>query len=216
MDKLDEINLINIDSKAGIDRLLVLSEDSDYEVRLRSIEKLADVMDIKRVSRRVIDGLGDKDYLVRAESLDAISNLQPPPPFKAIKTCLDDKHWLIRGSSAIVLAKFFNSRVKDIISNRYMTVSCEEERLRYAAALCIIDNCQSLNDLCSFFNSDCYRVRCALSNLLVEIVEFFDEENITDRCLEKLRDNLMREKLDVVREDMEKAILDLEAFGELG
>lgn len=208
--KLDSVDHLNEDISHSIDKLIILCNDEDNEVRYRALEALQCVKS-NETEKAVYEGLKDHDELVRATSLEILGYWKEKESEDRVAILLTDSSQIVRSAAAISLAQVGSSKYSDRVKELLKTADSEDKVGLYYY-LCKIGMHEYLPLFLNGLFDSFYRVRCATANLVIDIV---DEKNLSfmRNFFELL---LKEEKTEAAKSSIKNAINDLSELAKNG
>lgn len=197
--KLDDIPLISSRLWDAVEELVLLCSDQDREVRCRTIELFSDIR-TKKIEECVCGLLKDEDELVRVACLDILGDWEDAVFEDEVLSMLKDPSELVRSTAIVAIAHIEIHNAIDVLIE--MLDDCEEEEVRIYYALC----CMGRNEYFPLFLNGVYhsfyRIRCATTNLLTNLVTEFNK----DLILNVLSEKILSEESRAAKTTMESAI----------
>jgi len=214
-DKLDLIEKIedgSIGREDGINLLSILAKDEESEVRLRVSEILISFNSDGKMEELLFSLTYDKDYLVRASACDSISGLNNPQSISILEKVLEkDKSKMVKAYAALSLSEVcwslensINSSIA-IIKDKLVNESNSWVKIFYYAALYRLGVKEYLNYLIVDLNSNSYRTRCAVVNLVKDLILDDLIEDIESISL-TLKDRILKEDSTAVISSINKVL----------
>lgn len=202
MRELDEIERLSAIGAVGVAGLLALARNNDEEVRMRSIEALAEYADQVEVMVAVRAALDDEDELVRVASLEIVGDYKDAGSYDAVLAHLSDSSALVRGNAAIALALIGRADVIPIVTARLEAGTDNRERVDYLIALIALGERSLTSDYLALIADPDYQVRCAVANRAVQ----FDDLMAGWELCEIFRQALTVERTVAARSSLEEAL----------
>ena len=179
MDKLDIIEQIEESEcimEQDIKKLELLSDDSDEEVRARVAELLV-FSDSDIAEKILIKLLEGSDELVRVNACDSLCNSASLEVLNMLKDkVLRDKSSLVRGYAALSVADIaikLNCNIEEL--SEFFEYALKKEKVNWVKfnfykVLYMLGNKSYLHMLIKELNNRQYRNRCAVVNILSELL----------------------------------------------
>jgi HEAT repeat protein len=206
--KLTEIDSI-VDEMATIERLLELSNDEDWEVRERAIEKIGFyTIDycLEEVKNRIRRGISDPNVIVRSTCLDILGEWEDTKSLeKMIEHLNNDESQIVRTSAAIAIGYIGDASKKTYLENRLDKVN-DEEKVSLYFALFLLGHAHFLENILYSLSNEYYRTRCVSANLLVLCATDKNKSQI----LEHLKNALDKENTAAASSSLTNAIYEIE------
>ena len=207
MSKLIEIDSLANGSSNNISRLLVLSHDSDEEVRYRALEAFEYFQPTDTILSRVRNGLGDEDELVRSTCAELLGDWKDSNSTEKLYLALSDESEIVRSAAITSLGKIARKDsiwiLKERLSNMHGI-----ERASAAMALYSLGEQDYLDELLSLFGDEDYRTRCAAANLISGFITDKDKA----RAVAKMKQALLKEETNAASSSLKEAIETLESY----
>jgi HEAT repeat protein len=207
MSKLEEIENLANGSIKNINRLLVLSRDSDEEVRYRALEAFEYFQPTDSIRDRVQEGLGDEDELVRSTCAELLGDWKDRTSTEALYLALSDESEIVRSAAITSLGKISRKDTSWILKDRFPNMS-GVERASAAMALYSLGETDYLDELLSLFDDEDYRTRCAAANLISGFIADKDKPRATAR----MKQALLKEETNAASSSLKEAIEALESY----
>lgn len=208
LDLIDNIKNSNCFIENDLNILVCLSHDKDDEIRARVAEVIV-FSDSLTAEKILIELLKDKAELVRVNACDSLCNSNSIKVLKLLKeTILMDKSSLVKGYAALSIADIatrINYNAEELIEFFKSAVKKEKVnwvKINFYKALYMLGDESYLDILINELNNKFYRNRCAIVNILSEIVT---HENLT-KIRAALIERLKIEKTFAVSSTIEKVI----------
>lgn len=182
--KLDEIEAVEPSRKA-LDRIVEMSRDPHYEIRMRAAEKLGEFSRSLRIKARLLELLSDSDPLVRIAAIESLECYLDPDVVLRIRELLADKDPLVRGYAALALGETGNASLAETLRARLEEAE-PGESVCILSALIRLGHHGLLRDLLEMLRERDYRVRCAVANLLCDLLDVLEKQQRND-VLEALK-----------------------------
>jgi len=183
------------------DKLLGLINDPDWEVRNTALESLRYFTNIS-VLRAAQKKLKDPDSLVRVTAVEVVGSFDLMESASYLIEALHDKNEYVRGTAAEVLGKLQFDDVVIVLEEGLKKERRNWARLGYYVGLVLSGQDQYLDLIIAMLGNRSYKIRCAVANSLVELVN----ENSQSKILEALSKALRREETVAGRSSIESAI----------
>lgn len=155
-------------------KVVAFSKDRETEVRLEAIEAVRKFSPLER-QECLYEALLDPDKFIRISGLEGLEALHTKLNQTKICALLEDKEALVRGTAAICLANIAASGMKEILQKKIDRSVDEEEKVAYLFSLCKLGNMEFFIPFVNYLFHSFYRIRCAVANLVVDIV---NESNV--------------------------------------
>lgn len=205
LEELEDMNCFTKDMYKFLD---YLSEDEEYEVRVKVSEILVLSNDVEG-DNILIKLLKDKEELVRVNACDSLCNSSSNDVIYHLKDrILKDKSSLVKGQAILSLVDIFvtlNNNLSEhieFLKHILKKQNTQWVRINIYKALYILGDKAYLNTLVSELENRYYRNRCAVVNILGELISNESRE-IIERALIK---RLKIEKSFAVKSGIEKLL----------
>lgn len=193
LDEIDE-NICNSDefSNEELKQLEHFSTHKAEDIRARVAIILASFTE-KQGENLLINLAKDKDSLVRVEACDSLSHSESFGTYKTLKRIASqDKNGMVRGYAISSLSEISKILDRNLETSKFMMERLEKEkvvftRINIYKALYDMGERQYLECLIRDLNTKVYRNRCAVVNLLAELINNDNKQKIKD-AIEKRRD----------------------------
>lgn len=86
-----------------MNRLIELASDSNWEIRYRSLEMLADYSPCESIKDQLLASLDDEEEVVRSQAAESLEGYDDPDVSARLVECLEDSSSIVRGSAAQTL-----------------------------------------------------------------------------------------------------------------
>lgn len=166
---LEKIKELLNQIEKSVNQLFLFAKNSEPEVRFDAIEALRQVISIES-QECLYEALDDRNELVRTSALEWFGEFYQELDFNAIALLLEDESQLVRGTAAICLADIGAPCAEELIKKK-LEGGEDEEKVSYLFALCKLGRKEHFLSLLNFLFHDFYRIRTAVANLLVELVD---------------------------------------------
>jgi HEAT repeat protein len=208
--KNSELNFIedfHAEEAGAYQILLSYATNANSEVRMRAIEKLGEINATSSIGV-IKAGIKDKDYLVRASSLQVLGDWKIKGVFDQIVDALNDKELIVRMAAAEALGSIGDLKSVPVLKNHISSAKDNElAPTFYSLALLDDKNRENWFDkLAALLLSKNYRARCAAANLLA--ISPLDKK--LEETIKKLKMALVIEKAVAAKSSITKAISELE------
>ncbi len=206
--KLTEIDSI-VDEMAAIERLLELSNDEDWEVRCRAIEKIGEyplTFRVEKVMERIRQGLLDSNEFVRSSCIDILGEWKDTKSINRIISYLTNDCFVVRIAAAEAIGVFGDSSKAKYLEERLSQVDDDNEQVFCYFGLFLLGQHHYLDSLLKSLSSDYYRTRCAAANLLISCAT--DKNKI--QIIEQLKNALDKENTAAASSSLTNAIYEIE------
>jgi HEAT repeat protein len=165
--------------------------------RLRFAEAIPDLIHL----------LGDRDYLVRVEAIEALWDLGASQSATRLQHLLEnDPHRMVRGYAAKALMGVLGESALPVLENRLPKESSPWAKTQILIALCALGREDLLAVLLRRLKSRNYRLRCLVANS----VDYFVTPSNRTRVRLALLKASVREPTVAAREALERALAKLE------
>lgn len=196
LDLFEKIELGDINKEDGIKLLGQLVKDEDSEIRLRVSEILILFDSTKEIEEWLFSLALDRDYLVRASACDSISVLNNSQSISILEKVLKkDKSKMVKAYAAQSLSEVcrrLQSNINNsisIIKDKLNSESSNWVKIFYYVSLYRLGAEEYLEYLIVELNSSLYRNRCAVANLIKNLIEdglIEDKEKIASALKHRL------------------------------
>lgn len=190
VEQLENIDNLSNDNLKLLD---YLSNDEDYEVKAKVAEVLVESNNTE-AEKILIKLLKDKDELVRVNACDSLCNSNSYEVICLLKDrILKDKSNLVKGYAILSLADIFVRLNNDIEENRNFfrnllkIEKVQWVRINIYKALYMIGENMYLDILIKELNNRYYRNRCAVVNILSELISNENNKRIEKALTERLK-----------------------------
>jgi HEAT repeat protein len=185
-------------------QLIEFSRDDDPIIRLEAIRTLGLCYD-GDIDKAILYRLKDVDELVKTEALDNISlPLNRKKVLKKIAKLLDDESFLVKSYAVNALAWNRAFKYKKQIK-KLLKLQNDELNVSIYAALILLGEDKYLKNLLMLLEHDNYQIRCAVTNMLYDIVK----RNNVKLIFKKLKKAYKKEKSRAVKSCLETLIEEL-------
>ena len=169
-------------------------QSEDFLDRVDAIEELSNYINEDKVSEILMKFFMDKHYLVRCEAYDAFHESSNLMVFSALLQRISKERsacarmHLISTLCGIAKKTGYTETEKD-----YIISVCKKERsdsviIAYECLLYIADeNINHIYKALSFLDSEKYRIRCNVINLLSDVIDEKNSSIIKEKYIEKAR-----------------------------
>ncbi|MEA3491730.1 MAG: HEAT repeat domain-containing protein [Campylobacterota bacterium] len=203
--KIKEIDNIENKIKSFKNKLINYTNDKDYSTRSKAIEVLSLFYDAN-IDNVILNGLEDKDSLVRVSALEAIMLPQNiDNVLNKIAKRLNDKSWLVRAYAIEALAdnnaKKYHPKIKKLMKKN----KNNEVLVRIYYALVKFGEKKYFKKLIKMLRHKNYRVRCATSSMLY----YLANKNNYNLIIKSLNKALKKEKTNAAKSCLDGTIKDL-------
>ncbi len=166
--------------------LMKLAQDRSPFIRIDAIELLVDYP-TSEVEDLLLTCLNDKNELVRTEAVDALSIFQSKFVYDHLRIkASEDPCYLVRAyaiSSLTDVAKSMNHLILETIAFIIERSFVERRiliKLNCYRSLYILGNKEYLNEMLAIIHSKNYRNRCAVANILADVINNENSEKILE------------------------------------
>lgn len=166
--KLDKIRDLVLQIQEATKLLVKFSNDANSGVRFDAIEAFCKLNPLESKAC-FLQALSDPNELVRVSALEGLGGLHEKIPHDKIAKLLSDKSTLVRGTAAICLAEVGAIETEFLIKKNIEKAE-DEEKAAYFFSLCKFGKIEYFLPFINFLFHDFYRIRCAVANLLPELV----------------------------------------------
>lgn len=180
LDMISEKNCIDLDDKKA---LIELSANDDAEIRAYVAELLV-LSNESDIEERLINMCGDQDELVRINAYDSLSNFTTIDSYSCLLKCVQsDESNLARNYALLAIIDIMNcveiSKVE--LKELFLTYSCDNEV--FTKAICfkglyVLGEIEYLDRIIQLLNAEEYQDRCAILNILRDIMTNENRESI--------------------------------------
>lgn len=194
-DKINTLELVgNKDKLTPNDYNLLesYSNDDNYEIRSKVAEILVSYKDLE-AERILLKLLSDNDDLVRTNASDSLCNYDSPEVIKELmKRVLSDRSNLVRGNSIMSLSDIIvrlNYKLdfyKKFFTNALKSENDDWVKIHIYRALYLLGDTVYLDLIINELNNDSYRNRCAIVNILEELISDNNYEIIKKVLMQRL------------------------------
>jgi len=191
LNRIDE-NIINSDqfSNEELKWLEDFSIHKEEAIRARVAVILASFTE-KTGENILINLTRDKDFLVRVEACDSLSHSESLSTYKILKrVASQDKNGMVRGYAISSFSEISKTLNRNIETSRFMMQRLEKEkvifvRINIYKVLYDMGERQYLRCLLRSINTKVYRNRCAVVNLLAELLDNSNKQEIKNAIEER-------------------------------
>lgn len=190
IEKLESLKSFTSDDYRFLD---YVSNDEDYEVRLKVAEILVKTNDVE-AEKILLKLLKDKDELVRVNACDSLCNSASEEVISHLKDRISkDRSSLVKGYAILSLVDIIVRTNKDLVlsrdffKNMLRMQKVQWVRINIYKALYILGDEEYLEKLIEELNNRYYRNRCAVVNILSELIVDSNSKKIERALAERLQ-----------------------------
>lgn len=163
--------LAGLGTRDAIAPLVSRLDDPDNEVRMLAVGSLGDLLRGK-TPPALLRKLQDSNELVRIETAESIGAIGDKQALTALWKSLDDKSPLVRSYVAGAIGELGNKKDMVKLADRLRKEKSDTSKVGYYQALYKLGKRDVLDELLHMLShSKDYRVRCAVSKILSDIVQ---------------------------------------------
>ncbi len=191
---------------AAIPPLIESLADSNREVRLMAARSLGLLLRGRRSPRPLINGLNDRDELVRIEVCESLGAIGDRKALPRLWRTIRDRSALVRSYAAGAIGELGGQRDIRKLEAVLQQERSEASKVGLYQALYVLGKTEALSGLISLLQSSDYRVRCAVANTLSNVIANESNARIILGALEKAR---RQESTPAAESSMKSSIRDI-------
>ncbi|WP_042355191.1 HEAT repeat domain-containing protein [Bacillus rubiinfantis] len=187
--------------------LIKLTENPDEEIRFYALESLHGYTG-EDVYASVVKRLEDSDELVRISAVEVIVNLKDIKGIEHLCNALTDTDEIVRSYAAEGIGKIGTKTYIPILEKYLSREKSNLSKLGFFLGLYLLGEKKYLNSILALLENRSYRVRCAVANSVVDLV---NQENIK-QIKERLLSALKNERTNAAHSTLEGALEEINSL----
>jgi HEAT repeat protein len=181
--------------------LIELTENYDDEIRYYALESLKGY-DGEDVFEAIVRNLKDSDELVRISVVEAIGDLNEIKGLEHLYEALTDKEEIVRGYAAEGIGKIGKAASIPILEKHLKYETSSLSKLGFFVGLYLLGERKYLTLMLALLKDPSYRVRCAVAN---SVVDLLNQENV-NLIKQSLLSALNNEQTNAARSSLQGAL----------
>ena len=196
-----------LETNEAVAPLISKLEDSDSEVRMIAARGLGDLLTGKNSPPELIGKLHDRDELVRIETAESLGVIGDKKALPELWKALADSSSLVRSYVAGAIGELGSRKDIARLEDRLRQENSDTSRVGYYQALYKLGKRNALDQLLRLLShSKDYRVRCAVANILCDVV---DDKISALTIYTALSEALKRESTTAARSSIRSSMRDI-------
>ena len=173
-------------TREAITPLIMKLEDPDSEVRMMATASLGDLLVGKKTPQELVRKLQDSAELVRIEAAESLGAIGDKSTLPELWSGLEDKSPLVRSYMAGAIGELGSTKDIPELEERLRKEKSDTSKVGYYQALYKLGKRDVVDQMLHMLSdSKNYRVRCAVSKILVDTVDNKNSALIIQRALQK-------------------------------